>query len=232
MFLTDPSNDRASTTSSSRPSHAMRRRAVAVTATLALFAGGALATASASGAAVGHRSLAKVLTSDGNTFDHNRNDFDIVTQAVLAVLKAKPDSPVALLTNGRRRATAFVPTDQAFRVAVYDLTGTWMKRERKVFAAVASLGIDTVEQVLLYHVVAGKTLTSGKVLADDGAAVTTAQGGAVTLDVINPNTGLVRLQDLDPDDVDPFTVPRLLDLNKGNRQVAHGISYLLRPLDL
>jgi hypothetical protein len=101
-----------------------------------------------------------------------------------------------------------------------------------VFAAVASLGIDTVEQVLLYHVVAGKTLTSGKVLADDGAAVTTAQGGAVTLDVINPNTGLVRLQDLDPDDVDPFTVPRLLDLNKGNRQVAHGISYLLRPLDL
>jgi uncharacterized surface protein with fasciclin (FAS1) repeats len=208
------------------------RRLTAVAAALALAAAAGLATAGPSSAAQGHRSLAKLLTSDGNTFDKNKNDFDIVTQAVLAVLAAKPDSPVGVLTKGRQRVTAFVPTDQAFRVAAYDLTGRWLVKEKKVFTALAALGIDTIETVLLYHVVVGKTLTSDKVLAADGAAVTTAQGGAVTVDVINPNTGLVRLQDLDPDDVDPFTVPKLLDLNKGNKQVAHGISYVLRPADL
>ena len=208
------------------------RRLIAVVAAVALAACAGLAAAGPSTAATGHRSLAKLLTSDGNTFDHDKHDFDIVTQAVLAVLAAKPDSPVGVLTKGHQRVTAFVPTDQAFRVAAYDLTGKWLLKEKRVFAALATLGVDTIETVLLYHVVVGKTLTSDKVLGADGAAVTTAQGGAVTVDVINPNAGLVRLQDQDPDDVDPFTVPRLLDLNKGNRQVAHGINQLLRPLDL
>ena len=209
------------------------RRLTAVVATVALAAGGALATAAPSSAAQGHRSLAKVLTSDGNTFDHDKNDFDIATQAVLAVLAAKPGSPVGVLTKGRQRVTAFVPTDQAFRVLAYDLTGSWIASEKKVFTTLAgALGVDTVETVLLYHVVVGRTLTSGKVLGADGAAVTTAQGGAVTVDVIDPTAGLVRLQDLDPDDVDPFTVPKLLDINKGNRQVAHGISYVLRPANV
>ena len=54
----------------------------------------------------------------------------------------------------------------------------------------------------------------------------------MTVDVINPNSGKIRLQDLDPDDVDPFTVPKLLDINKGNKQIAHGISYVLRPVNL
>ncbi len=48
----------------------------------------------------GHRSLAAVLTADGNRFDRNWQDYDIVTEAVLAVLAAKPDSPVGLLTKG------------------------------------------------------------------------------------------------------------------------------------
>ena len=208
------------------------RRAVAVLSTLALAAGAAVATAPAGTAATGNRSLAAVLTSDGNRFDRNRGDFDIATQAVLAVLEAKPGSAVGLLTKGRQRATAFVPTDQAFRVLAYDLTGTWFTRERPLFAAVAGLGIDTIETVLLYHVVAGATLNSSKVLAADGAAVATAQGGSVTVDVLNPNTGLVRVADLDPDDVDAVTVPRLLDINRGNKQIAHGIGYVLRPVDL
>jgi len=211
----------------------MKRRVPAILAASALALGAVQATAPAASAkAAGEDSLAALLTSDGNTFDKNKNDFDIVTQAVLAVLAAKPDSAVGVLTKGRQRVTAFVPTDQAFRVAAYDLTGRWLVKEKKVFTALAALGIDTIETVLLYHVVVGKTLTSDKVLAADGAAVPTAQGGTVTVDVINPNAGLVRLQDLDTDDVDPFTVPRLLDLNKGNKQVAHGISYVLRPADL
>jgi hypothetical protein len=208
------------------------RNAVAVVSTLALGAGAVLATAPAASAAQGNRSLAKVLTADGNRFDKKAGDFDIATEAVLAVVKAKPGSPVAVLADGKTRVTAFVPTDRAFKALVFDLTGTWFYKERKAFAAAASLGIDTVETVLLYHVVAGKTLTAAKVLDADGASVPTAQGGSVTLDVLDPTRGVVRLQDADPDDVDPTTIPRLLNLNKGNKQVAHGIDYVLRPVDL
>jgi uncharacterized surface protein with fasciclin (FAS1) repeats len=210
----------------------LARRITAITAAAALVGGAALATAAPSSAAQGNRSLAKVLTSDGNTFDKRSGDFDIVTEAVLAVLEAKPDSAVGVLTKGKQRLTAFVPTDQAFRVAAYDLTGNWITKEKKVFSTLASLGIDTIETVLLYHVVPGATINSKKALASDGGDLTTAQGGKVTVDVQNPNAGVIRLQDVDPDDVDPFTVPRLLDINKGNKQIAHGISYVLRPANL
>jgi len=208
------------------------RPAVALLTTLALGTGAAVATAPAAGAATGHRSLAAVLTSDGNKFDKNAGDFDITTQAVLTVLGAKPGSAVSVLTKGRQPVTAFVPTDRAFKALVFDLTGTWFYKERKAFAAVATLGVDTIETVLLYHVVVGQTLTAAKVLASDGATVATAQGGSVTVDVLDPSRGVVRLQDADPDDVDPATIPRLLNVNKGNKQVAHGIDYVLRPVDL
>ena len=91
------------------------RPAVALLTTVALGTGAALATAPAAGAATGHRSLAAVLTSDGNKFDKNSGDFDITTQAVLTVLAAKPDSAVGVLAKGRQRVTAFVPTDRAFK---------------------------------------------------------------------------------------------------------------------
>jgi len=211
------------------------RRVAAVTTSLALMAAMALVTCTpgnAAAAANGNRSLAAVLTSDGNNFDHNSRDFDTVTQAVLAVLKAKPNSAVAVLAEGKTRVTAFVPTDAAFRGLVFDLTGKWVKNESKVFAAVASLGIDTVETVLLYHVIAGKTITAAQALKADGAALATAQGGALTVDVLNPISGRIRLQDQDPDDVDPATIPRLLNINKGNQQIAHGINYVLRPANL
>jgi len=212
--------------------HLARRLAVVATS-LALAAGTAAVVAPPSSAAAqGHRSLANVLTSDGNRFDHNSGDFDITTEAVLAVLKAKPTSAVSVLTKGNTALTAFVPTDRAFRVLVYDLTGKWLVKERNVFKAVTSLGIPTVETVLLYHVVPGATITARKALKADGAAFTTAQGGKVTVDVISPFSGRIRLQDLDPDDIDPSTVPALLDINKGNKQIAHGISYVLRPADL
>ena len=45
------------------------------------------------GSALGDRSLAAVLTSDGNQFDRNWHDYDIVTEAVLAVLASKPQLP-------------------------------------------------------------------------------------------------------------------------------------------
>ena len=203
----------------------------------ALLVAGALAIgaappASAHTSSSGNRSLAGVLAKDGSGFDRNWNDFDIVDNAVSAVLEAKPNSPVKVLADGKTRVTAFLPTDRAFRLLVKDLTGTWAGSEKQVFTTVASLGIDTVETVLLYHVVPGATITAKKALASDGVELTTAQGGKVTVDVLAPTSGKIRLQDLDPTDVDPFTIPALRNVNKGNKQIAHGISYVLRPADL
>jgi uncharacterized surface protein with fasciclin (FAS1) repeats len=179
---------------------------------------------------LGTTSLAAVLTSDGNTFDHNPYDYDIVTQAVLAVLAAKPASPVGVLTDGTTPVTAFIPTDQAFRRLVKDLTGKYVRSESAVFDAVAGLGIDTVETVLLYHVVPGATITKRMALQSDGVGLTTAQGGTVTVDVRCSWWPTVYLIDKDPDARNARVVQ--FDINKGNRQIAHGVNRVLRPVDL
>jgi uncharacterized surface protein with fasciclin (FAS1) repeats len=176
----------------------------------------------------GTRSLAAVLAKDGAGFDHNWNDYDIVDNAVTAVLAAKPGSPVGVLADGTVPLTAFLPTDRAFRSLAADLTGRQYRSEPAVFADVASLGIDTVEAVLLYHVVPGATVTYRQALRSDGAALTTASGGTVTVDVVH--RWFVRLVDADPSDRNPWVVAP--DINRGNRQIAHGISQVLRPVDL
>ena len=212
----------------------MKRRVSAVLAASALALTAVQATAPAANAkAVGEDSLAALLTSDGNTFDKNKSDFDIVTEAALAVVAAKPDSPVALLADGTQRLTVFAPTDQAFRLLVKDLTGKTIKSEKKIFSSLVELaGVDTIEQVLLYHVVPGKTLTSKKVLKADGAKLTTAQGGKVKVDIKKKPSLRIFLKDRDKNDRDPRVVLTALDLNKGNKQVAHGIDRVLRPIDL
>jgi len=212
----------------------MKRRVPAILAASALALGAVQATAPAASArAAGEDSLAGLLTSDGNTFDKNKTDFDIVTEAALAVVGAKPDSPVALLADGSKRLTVFAPTDEAFRLLAKDLTGETIKSEKKVFDALVELaGVDTIETVLLYHVVPGKTLTSNKVLQANGAKLTTAQGGKITVKVTTKPSTSVTLKDRDKDAQDPKAVLKALDLNKGNKQVAHGIDRVLRPIDL
>jgi uncharacterized surface protein with fasciclin (FAS1) repeats len=211
------------------------RLLIAAFATVAV-AGTSLALAPAASATttkphqLGTRSLAALLTSDGNTFDHNPNDYDIVTQAVLAVLAAKPNSPVGVLADGNTPVTAFLPTDQAFRFLVKDLTGKWVVSEKKVFAAVAGLGIDTVETVLLYHVIPGATITKKAALRSNGAVLTTAQGGTVKVRVSCRWHPVVSLVDQDPDARNPRLVK--FNLNKGNKQIAHGINRVLRPVNL
>ncbi|QSR29656.1 fasciclin [Nocardioides sp. S5] len=212
----------------------MKRRVSAALAAsaLALTALPAMAPA-ANAKAIGEDSLAGLLTSDGNAFDKNKNDFDIVTEAALAIVGAKPDSPVALLADGTQRLTVFAPTDQAFRLLVKDLTGQTIKSEKKIFNALVELaGVDTIETVLLYHVVPGKTLTSPKVLKADGARLTTAQGGKVKVKVKTKPRLSITLKDRDRNDRDPKVVLKALDLNKGNKQVAHGIDRVLRPINL
>ncbi|GAB2859376.1 fasciclin domain-containing protein [Nocardioides pacificus] len=175
----------------------------------------------------GNRSLATVLAADSG-FDRKWTDFDIVEQAVLTVLDAKPDSAVKVLTQGGTRLTAFVPNDRAFRRLAHDLTGKRFHSEKSVFNAIASVAdVDTLETVLLYHVAPGKTLNSRRVVALNNKEVTTALGSKLTVRV---RGGKVFLNDADRNDPNPRVVA--LDINKGNKQIAHGINLVLRPIDL
>ncbi len=207
--------------------------AVSVTATI--LAAGAAAPAQASEPdPSGTTSLAEVLTSDGNQFDRNPRDYDIVTEAVLAVLAAKPESAVGVLADGTVPVTAFIPNDFSFRVLTKDLTGHWFKKESRVFSELAgAVGIDAIEAVLLYHVIPGVTIDSATALGANGAVLQTAlEGATLTVKVPFPPVPIIRLVDNDPNDVNPFVNPRALDINAGNLQIAHGIIFVLRPLDL
>ncbi len=212
------------------------RRIVTTAAAAVLAPTLAVAAPSPAGAEedpTGTRSLAEVLTSDGNRFDRDAQDYDILTEAVLAVVEAKPDSPVGLLTQGDVALTAFVPNDLSFRLLANDVVGRWYRGEKRTFdALVEAVGVDAVESVLLYHVIPGATIDSATALQSDGAALTTAQGGSVTVDVLAEHPVVVRLEDQDADDIDPFLDPSALDLNEGNAQIAHGIYFVLRPVDL
>lgn len=205
--------------------------AVAAATTVGLLAPALPATAAEGRpGALGTRSLATVLAADGDRFDRRATDFDVLDRAVRTVLAAKPGSPVAVLADGSVRLTAFLPTDRAFRRLVEDLTGRHVRSEARVFAIVAnSFDVDTIEAVLLYHVVPGTRVTRAEARASDGAALPTALDGApVRVDV--RRQGRVFLLDADRDDANPRISK--FNLNRHHRQIAHRIDRVLRPVDL
>ncbi len=211
------------------------KRLIGAVAALAT-AGTVLAVAPPATAAApkGERSIVTWVRADGNAFDHNSADFDIVTRAALAVLAAKPNSPVTVLTQGDKRLTAFLPNDRAFRLLAKDLTGRTIRSERAVLnTLVKAAGVDTIEQVLLYHVVLGKKLTSAKVLKADGVRFTTAQGARIRVKVRHAHgRPVITIVDQDRNDRNARVVLKKVDRNKGNKQIGHGIDRVLRPVDL
>ncbi|WP_249998914.1 fasciclin domain-containing protein [Actinoplanes sp. M2I2] len=208
-----------------------RAAAVATAALVTSALGAAPASAHGKTKPLGTKSLAAVLTADKSGFDRNGHDYDVLTAAVLAVLKAKPSSKVGVLTDGKTALTAFVPNDRAFQVLVADIQHTKrLPSEKKAFTAVAGLGINTVESILLYHVVPGATINRKAALKSDGAKLKTAAGSSVKVDVYGHWHKRVKLIDADRSDRDPRIVR--FDINKGNRQIAHGIDRVLRPINL
>ena len=88
--------------------------AVSCTATLA----GAGGPAAADGGHPGPTpTLAEIFLSDGNQFDLNPFDYDIVTEAVLLFPEL-----VAAASDADAELTVFLPNDWAFRRLVADLT--------------------------------------------------------------------------------------------------------------
>ena len=206
-----------------------KRRGMAALLAATLIGGGTIIATPAAKAEDGTKSLASVLTAK-NSFDSDGTNYDIVTAAVLAVLKAKPDSPVKALTDGTVALTAFIPNDAAFEKLVTQLTGTAPASEEAAFTAVAGLGIDTVESVLLYHVVPGTAILSGDALKANGATLNTALAGK-TISVSVSGTD-ITLGDYDKLAADPKVILSQVDINKGNKQVAHGIDSVLLPVQL
>lgn len=189
----------------------------------------ALVAAPAAQAADGTTSLASVLKVGQSKFDKDFSDFDIVTKAAEAVLAAKPDSNVKLLADGNTALTVFAPTDQAFINLASALTGKKVMSEDAAFKAVAGLGIDTVETVLLYHVVPGATILSQDAVKANGAKLKTAVDGKVIRVKVTDKPAII-LGDYAPKLPNPRVILSKVDINKGNKQVAHGINGVLLPI--
>ena len=210
------------------------RRAVRLGCVLAVALATLLATGLPASATTkspkGTTSLATVLSKDGSGFDRNPYDYDILDNAVTAVLTAKPTSAVAVLADGTVPLTAFLPNDKAFLRLAQDVLGGSYTSERDVFTKLAgALGVDTIESVLLYHVVPGATITYRQALKANGASLPTAlEGSSIRVKV--KYRVLVQLVDADRNDRNPFVVQP--NVNKGNRQIAHGIDRVLRPVNL
>ncbi|MGD9705731.1 MAG: fasciclin domain-containing protein [Acidimicrobiia bacterium] len=170
--------------------------------------------------------LADSSRDDADGFDHRSRDYDIVTQAVLLF----PDL-VDAASNSDAELTVFLPNDRAFRELVKDITGEWIRSEADVFAAVASLGTDTVKNVLLYHIVPG-SISYRDAKGSDGAVLgTLLEGSSIEVDVNGRRSKTVTLIDADADDRDP----RVVQGNVGGAATngyAHGIDRVLRPIDL
>jgi uncharacterized surface protein with fasciclin (FAS1) repeats len=188
----------------------------------------AVGLAPASSAATGNTSLVSVLTSTPAAYDMNAADFDVLTAAVQAVLAAKPNSPVAVLADGSVPLTAFLPTDRAFSNLVASLTGSRPASEEAAFTAVAGLGIDTVEQILQYHVVPGTAIASGAALKANGASLKTALPGKVIRVKVTKAPSII-LGDYNTALRNPRVILSQVDINKGSTQLAHGINAVLMP---
>ena len=139
-------------------------------------------------------------------------------------------SAVGVLAKGDVALTAFLPTDRAFQILVKQISGKSIYTEQGVFAAVAKLGIPTVEKVLLYHVVPGATITAAMALKSNGANLKTALG--LTIHVAVYPGPEISLWDKDPYLRNPRVILSQTDINKGNKQIAHGINRVLLPLPI
>jgi hypothetical protein len=134
------------------------RRIITVIAAAVVVASVAAAPASAAPRWWHHQPAGSVVdvavkASGGGAPDANPGDYDLLVQAVIATGLA----PV--LDDESQRYTVFAPNDRAFMRLVADLSGSYPASEQAALdAVVATLGVDKIKNVLLYHVVAGSKL--------------------------------------------------------------------------
>ena len=184
-------------------------------------------------------SVRDLLEADGTAFDSNWYDFDILEAAARVVVSApdKGSSTVLALADPSAALTVLAPNDRAFQVLAKSLTGKWYRTEEGVLGAIAGaitngLGADledTLEAVLLYHVIGGKA-TFSDVKALSGKSVATVGGGTIGIRYYRW-LNLIELRDKDTDDLNPWVVNSKRNIAVGN-SIVHGISLVLRPINL
>jgi uncharacterized surface protein with fasciclin (FAS1) repeats len=137
-----------------------------------------------------------------------------------------PESSLQVLADGNTALTAFVPTDRAFRKLVRYLTGKAPKSEEAITNAVLSLGSATLEKVLLYHVVVGNPILSADALNANGATLSSANAQTFKVNVVGSKITLV---DKASKHTNAVVLLSKIDINNGNKQVAHGINQVMLP---
>lgn len=164
--------------------------------------------------------LYETLETFGPGFDTDQNDFDIVREAIEAT---GLDGAAATL-----ELTAFLPTDKAFRILVEDLYGLSIKDEQTLFDTIVEvLGVETVRDVLLYHLTAGPVFSTDVLALGDGATFPTLLGPELEIDM--KGKGQIRLIDEAGSLRDPIL--RAFDIEASNG-VAHVMDRVLVPLDV
>ncbi|HYO43967.1 MAG TPA: fasciclin domain-containing protein [Candidatus Limnocylindrales bacterium] len=185
-------------------------------------------------------SVLDLLEADGTAFDSNWYDFDILEAAARVVVSApdKGSSTVLALADPTAKLTVLAPNDRAFQVLARSLTGKWYWSEEAVLGAIAGaitngLGADledTLEAVLLYHVIGAK-VTFADVKALSGKSVATVGGGTIGIKYY-PWLNLLTLRDKDGDAVNPWVINSKRNIAVGTNSIVHGIALVLRPIDL
>jgi uncharacterized surface protein with fasciclin (FAS1) repeats len=173
--------------------------------------------------------LVDILQSQGGGPDRNWYDYDILAAGVDAAgLSAALDDPDADLT-------VFLPNDRAFQALVADLHGWryWFASEAEVLAKLVEIEAGapgTLQTVILYHAVQGQIDSRTALSVPKGTTLTTLQGGTIKVTPL-PWFGTAFLGDQDRNDLDPWLVRSQLDI-KASNGIAHGISLVLRPVNL
>lgn len=201
-----------------------KRIAAVATATALLFS--PMSVAKAEDEPLMSMPLTEVLNLKSASFDNNFSDFDVFTSLWMDVWGQLPESAIQVISDGNTALTAFVPTDRAFQRVVKHLTGKKLKSEARIAAAVMSLGAKTVEKVILYHVVVGDPILSPDALEANGAKLNAASGQTIGVRVSGTTITLV---DKAKKHTNAKVILSAVDINKGNKQVAHGINQVMLP---
>jgi uncharacterized surface protein with fasciclin (FAS1) repeats len=200
-------------------------------AAAALAVAGTLAVGSTASAETS--TFADVLAAQGNGTDRNWYDFDILAAGVGVVAESgvAPDL-IGALSSPDAELTVFIPNDRAFQALAADLFGwrMWFASEAQVLERIAGLGAETLATVIAYHAVPAVIDSATALSVPRGTALPTVQGGEIEVYPVK-RLGTAILADNDPDDIDPFLVRSKLDI-PASAGFAHGIGFVLRPIDL
>jgi uncharacterized surface protein with fasciclin (FAS1) repeats len=184
------------------------------------------AAAAALAAPIAIAAPAQAVEVDGNPYD-----FDIVTAAIDAT---GADEVLATLDS----YTAFFPNDRAFEVLAKEQGllpagykyGATVDEEQIFNALVEGLGVETITEVLFYHVFPGAALEGADVVAGPRIkTLTMANGQNLKVYVLSKSRPVIVLGDKDGRFFNDFVVRSKINFINSEDAVVHGISDVLLP---